>query len=113
MTNVSTRKHAVEVGENTALNALYVIGGLGIALGVLVLGLASHSVTVDSDPSGALAWQAIGGLVLNFSGLTFIGGLVAHAINWQIGRSAAGEPAARPATPAEAAAARPTSPAAE
>ncbi len=80
--------HIAEVGNNLALVSLYLVGGGGTGLGILVFGIATAMADSAYDPSGALAWQGAGGFLVGVGVFFLAGALVAHAINWQIGRSA-------------------------
>jgi hypothetical protein len=80
-------QHKVDIGNNPALTWLYIGGIVGIVVGVIVFVAAGNQIQDAYDPSGALAWQGLGGLLTNVGGLFLFGALVVHGINWQIGRS--------------------------
>jgi hypothetical protein len=80
--------HKADIGNNLALVTLYGLAIGALIVGVMIVGFASAQVNESYDPSGALAWQAIGAALLNAGFLLVTGALVAHAVNWQIGRSA-------------------------
>lgn len=81
--------HRVDIGNNPPLVSLYALGGLGLVIGNLIVFFVPASTGNSSDATGNLIWSVLGnGLVTG--GLMFLtGALVAHAINWQIGRSGA------------------------
>ena len=86
-TSTPANRHRVDIGNNMALVGLYVAGIGALVLGLVTLGISSALVGSASDPSNALVWQTLGALTTNAGGLLFTGALVAHAVNWQIGRS--------------------------
>ena len=79
-------KHHVDVGNNPALSVLYGLGGVLLGAGLLILAIATGLASSISGPGDSPAWQALGGLATSAGGLLVTGGLVSHAINWQIGR---------------------------
>ena len=80
-------KHKVDVGNNLPLAWLYVLGVTGLVIGNIVVAITTAVATSASDPSVSLVWMAIGSGLANGGLLFFVGALVAHSINWQIGRS--------------------------
>lgn len=80
--------HQVEVKDNPVLGALYTIGLILVGLGLIVVFVAFSKSISAFNTSGSYAWIALGAAAANLGGLMLVGGLVAHAINWKIGRSA-------------------------
>lgn len=80
-------KHKVDIGNNPALFALYVLGSIGIVLGVVIAAIAAGYAVTEYDPTDATRWGAIGGSFANGGVILFALALGAHAVNWQIGRS--------------------------
>ena len=80
--------HEAHVLGNGPLTTLYVLGGIALGVGLVILAFASSQVDKAYDPSTALGWQAFGGLLTNAGGLLLVAALMVHAINWQIGLSA-------------------------
>lgn len=72
-----------EVRNNTPLLTMYVVGIIGVAVGLILMFVGIGSAS-SVDPSGALAWEFWGGGLITFGALLLIGGAIAHAVNWQI-----------------------------
>lgn len=80
-------KHKVDVGNNMPLVSLYILGGAGLVSGNIIVAVTTAGATSTAAASGSLFWMTIGNGLANGGLLFFAGALVAHAINWQIGRS--------------------------
>ena len=79
-------QHKVDIGNNPALIALYGLGGSAAGLGLLTVIISSALLPAALDPTGALAWQSLGSATTAFGFTGLIAAMVAHAVNWQIGR---------------------------
>ncbi|MEP6482591.1 MAG: hypothetical protein ABJA94_11350 [Rhodoglobus sp.] len=80
-------KHKVDVGNNMPLASLYILGAAGLVIGNIIVAITAAVATSSAGASGSLFWATIGNGLANGGLLFFVGALVAHAINWQIGRS--------------------------
>lgn len=85
----------VSVKENSALLALYIIAGCGLALGLIISVVSMIAVSDELDAwtpsasaiSTASAWQVIGNGVFLIGAIAIFAGMVVQAVNWQIQRS--------------------------
>ncbi len=80
--------HETHVAGNAPLRTLYLLGGIALGVGLLIVGIATYQAGNAYDPTTALGWQALGGLLANAGGVLLVAALMVHAINWQIGLSA-------------------------
>lgn len=86
-THPPAQKHRTDVGNNIPLVWLYALAIIGLGLGVVISAISTYQADVSYDPTGALLWQGIGVQLMNGGTIFLVGGMVAHAINWQVGRS--------------------------
>lgn len=83
----------VKMGDlkNSALQYLYVLGGLAVVAGILMGTIAAFNVVTSNPYSGgvevssvAAAFQTLGFGLASTGLLAIVGGGVAQAINWQL-----------------------------
>ncbi|MGV8882897.1 MAG: hypothetical protein ACOH19_12170 [Rhodoglobus sp.] len=80
--------HKADIGNNMPLVTLYGLGVGALIVGTFIYVFASFQIADSFDVIGPLIGQWAGGALVSAGMLLVAGALVAHAINWQISRSA-------------------------